>query len=162
MRMKVAIHFLIALALLTACRSGPSGDSPSPGTDPQRRDQRARVTARLGALADHLDAEERASAARVARAPLLSVPPPSSVGPPAAPAAEPTGLVEHRDHQALLGEKQLLADIRIVVANASARGRVGGVSANQVIDQIETQLDRIEGAQRARDVVLGITSHPSP
>ena len=59
-----------------------------------------------------------------------------------------------REHIALLGEKQLLADMQVALSNVSADP--DAERSKNRLTEMGAQLGAIEGAQRQRDLALGI------
>lgn len=138
------------VVVLVGCHFRLSGDN----TPSEAPDQKARMDERVLALKSHLAEQERVEASR-RRGPVtpqVRLPPVQSGQPMVAP--QPEGIAAYREHIALLGEKQMLVDMQVVLSDMT--GRPGEGAAKARLADMDAQLGVLEGAQRERDRALGI------
>jgi hypothetical protein len=118
------------------------------------------VEAKVLALKSHLAEQERVEALRPERAAVPQVRPPSGLDAPPSPVAQPTGVASYREHIALLGEKQLLVNMQ--VALSAVRTDPDAERSKNRLTEMDAELGAIEGAQRQRDLALGIEPPRDP
>jgi hypothetical protein len=124
-------------------------------------EEKTQVDARILALKAHLTEEESVEAKRPERIAVPQVPMPAGLDGPQGPVARPAGVAAYRQHIALLGEKQLLADMQIAMSNV--KNDPDATRSKSRLAEFGAQLDAIEEAQRQRDRALGIersSDHP--
>jgi len=152
MKTYVALSVLVAAIELGGCDRQVGADGS--GLDPVA--QRARVEAKVLALKSRLAEQERVEALRPERLAVPQARPPSGLDAPPASGAKPTDVSAYREHIALLGEKQLLVDMQVVLSNVSTDPN--SERSKNRLTEMDAQLGAIEGAQRQRDLALGIES----
>jgi len=150
MKAYVALWVLVAAIELGGCDRHLGADSL--GSDPNG--QRERVEAKVLALKSHLAEQERVEAKRPERVTVPQGRLPSGLDAPPTPAAQPAGVATYREHIALLGEKQLLVNMQVALSSVSTDP--DAERSKNRLTEMDAQLGAIEGAQRQRDVALGI------
>lgn len=151
MRTKFVVGAFVASVALTGCHRTFDGGALDP------RERQKSLSERVRELQEHAGAEDSAGPARLGPAPRVPAPPPpsASASGPLEAAPKVPGVAEYRERIARLGEKQLLADMQVVLASAGSKT---GALPKEVLDGMVAQLARIDEAQRARDSARGMGS----
>jgi len=149
------IIFGVALVGLLGCTRPLSGDDAF-----DLSAERSRVNARMLALSSHVAEQEEVEATHPERIAPPKMRPPTADELKANQVSQPAGVAAYRAHIALLGEKQLLADMQVSLAGIDANRTAA--SARARLAEMDTRLGAIEGAQRERDQALGIPRPAQP